>query len=643
MERPLLLMALFSLLVVGFGWNMGNPHNEGPSFRIDSENRQFLLDGKPFRYISGSIHYFRIPLTMWNDRLKKVRALGFNAIQFYIPWNLHEFQEGKFDFKGRAGELDFLHFVDLARQNGLWTLLRLGPYICGEWENGGLPYWLLRKGVQKQRSSDQIFKQSVANWFEALLQRVKPALRKNGGPILMLQIENEYGSYDACDRSYTTWLRDFVKERVGDDVVLYTTDGSAEDYLKCGAVPGVLPTVDFGTTSNNSNIDKYFEVQRKYAPYAPLVNSEFYPGWLLLWGAKSESLPTAKEIVFNAQYMYDIGANINFYMIHGGTNFGFWNGAEVQAPCLTSYDYGAPISEAGDVTPKYLEIRKWIKSLPDWPNKPLDVPENTPKAKYGRFELKKAKGVAGFADPSCVSSKIPLTHEEINQPLGYVIYRTKIEKCGELFIPKFADFAYVFVEEEYVGTLYRHYYEKNSTNITLTGCRPGMSALSIMVENQGRQTYETINDHKGILSEVFIDGQIKRDWTQCRVDLAPQNFYKYFQVLRDPSPNPPGDLKTRIGTFVGELVVSGKPRDTWIDTRGWGKGVVIVNSHNIGRYWATEGPQMTLYVPAEFLKYGPNLVVFVEVQGAHEACETGLCFSQSLDAPIFSFNSTLNV
>uniref|UniRef100_A0A8R1DHI1 Glyco_hydro_35 domain-containing protein n=1 Tax=Caenorhabditis japonica TaxID=281687 RepID=A0A8R1DHI1_CAEJA len=559
-----------------------------PSFLIDEPNRRFLLDGAPFRYISGSIHYFRIPRSKWEDRLEKVRALGFNAIQYYIPWNLHELEEG-------------------------------------------------------------IYTREVEKWFETLLPRVKPLLRKNGGPVLMLQIENEYGSYDSCDKPYLRFLRDLTKAYVGDDVLLFTTDGPSQNMLKCGSVEGVLPTVDFGPTEDPKQIDQYFKLQRQFAPNAPLVNSEFYPGWLVLWGQKTQDLPTVESIVKTSQNMYSMGASFNFYMIHGGTNFGFWNGAETDAPCITSYDYSAPISEAGDVTANYLEIRKWVKGLEDWKTAPLDVPGNTPKAAFGKIKMRLVhsiervneimEGIGAMDAGDCVDSNRPISFEELNHPLGLVAYQASIQSCGNLSIPSFADFVYVYLNGKYVDTLTRHYYNLSRHSVTLNGCSENSeNRLFLLVENQGRQTYETINDRKGILSDVFINGEAIRFWFQCGIKLPLQSTYKQYarrsmkQIEKTPT-------NQKQGVFIGILPVTA-PADTWFDTTGWGKGIVIVNGHNIGRYWPTEGPQMTLYIPEEFLKVGENLVMIVELEGAEEACtSTSACVADFIDHPIFKFES----
>ncbi|KAK6759062.1 hypothetical protein RB195_016340 [Necator americanus] len=598
-----------------------------PSFSVDYPGNQFLLDGQPFRYISGSIHYFRIHPSQWADRLLRVRALGFNAIQYYIPWNFHEIYEGEYDFSGWR---NFSEFSRIAYDFNMYTLLRIGPYICGEWENGGLPWWLLNKNISTLRTSEEGFKKAVEKWFSVLLPVVKPLLRKHNGPVLMIQVENEYGSYKACDRGYTTWLRNFIKSYLGDDTLLYTTDGASNSYLKCGAIPDTLTTVDFGPTSEKK-INSSFEAQKKYLPdgHGPLVNSEFYPGWLVLWGQKKAITPSANDIVKSAQYMYNLGANINFYMIHGGTNFGFWNGAETNAPCITSYDYFAPISEAGDITEKYLGIRSWIKNIPTWKNRPLDVPKNNPKKAFGEVNMVPVDDLS--ASPSsrnCISSVSPMSFEQISQPFGFVLYTRKMDVCGKrLEVKLLKDFGFVYLNNKHLGTLMHSYNGQSERTVHLEGCNPG-DILTILVENQGRQTYETINDYKGILSDVELDGKVLNGWTQCKVDIT----HDYGKISAS-NVQDPGKYGVYFGTFQVDT-----PTDTFLDTSGWRKGVAVVNGNNLGRYWASQGPQYTLYIPAAFLQPKENSLLLLELEGSGK-CSNGTCSMSFVDHPIYVWDS----
>ncbi|ETN79569.1 glycosyl hydrolase family 35 [Necator americanus] len=555
-----------------------------PSFSADYPGNQFLLDGQPFRYISGSIHYFRIHPSQWADRLLRVRALGFNAIQYYIPWNFHEIYEGEGytawlrDFiKSYLGDDILLYTTDGASNSYLkcgaipdtLTTVDFGPTsekkINSSFE--AQKKYLPDGGVQKTEERDkrmsrllqimyfdeqEKFKKAVEKWFAVLLPLVKPLLRKHNGPVLMIQVENEYGSYKACDRGYTTWLRDFIKSYLGDDTLLYTTDGASNSYLKCGAIPDTLATVDFGPTSEKK-INSSFEAQKKYLP----------------------------------DDMYNLGANINFYMIHGGTNFGFWNGAETNAPCITSYDYFAPISEAGDITEKYLGIRSWIKNIPTWKNRPLDVPKNNPKKAFGEVNMVPVDDLS--ASPSsrnCISSVSPMSFEQINQPFGFVLYTRKMDVCGKrLEVKLLKDFGFVYLNNKHLGTLMHSYNGQSERTVHLEGCNPG-DILTILVENQGRQTYETVNDYKGILSDVELDGKVLNGWTQCKVDIT----HDYGKISAS-NVQDPGKYGVYFGTFQVDT-----PTDTFLDTSGWRKGVAVVNGNNLGRYWASQGPQVLHYL-----------------------------------------------
>ncbi|PAV78834.1 hypothetical protein WR25_00434, partial [Diploscapter pachys] len=442
----------------------------------------------------------------------------FNAIQFYIPWNFHEIYEGKYNFDGNR---DFVKFIQTANDLGLYTLLRIGPYICGEWENGGLPYWLLKSlgpNSLQRTSNDPKWLAAVSKWFDKLLPIVKPTLRVNGGPVLMVQIENEYGSYQPADRNYTIWLRDLARQYLGDKVVFYTTDGGSDSYLKNGVIPDVFPTVDFGPGTETSIVNS-FNAQRNYAPRGPLVNSEFYPGWLLLWGDAKLNSPGAADIIRSSQIMYNLNASFNFYMIHGGTNFEFWAGAETNAPVITSYDYDAPISEAGDVTEKYLAIRDWIASLPDWTVSQIPVPPNTPKKAYSFARMYKMADLVDGLDSGCIYSERPVDFEGVDQPFGFVAYTTKLQSCGDLVLTKFKDFAYVFSDKSFEGTLTNFLNGLHKNRTALPHCAPG-TKLTVFVESQGRQTYETINDYKGILGDVLIDGRRQDNWEHCKIDVT---------------------------------------------------------------------------------------------------------------------------
>ncbi|KAL3984629.1 Glycosyl hydrolases 35 family protein [Acanthocheilonema viteae] len=603
------------------------------SFAIDYQNNTFLLNGKPFRYISGSIHYFRIHPHYWADRLSRIRAAGLNAIQLYIPWNFHEVYNGRYLFNGQR---NISRFIELAASNHLFVLARIGPYICAEWENGGLPWWLTHKYSDiDQRTSDKRFLQEVELWFNVLLPILNNHLLKNGGPILMVQVENEYGSHKACDGVYMKRLSDMVRYHFGSDVLQYTTDGSGERYLRCGTTSGAYPTIDFGPTSRQ-NVNAHFALQRRYAPHGPLVNSEFYPGWLVLWGQRSQKLPSTAEMIDTADYMYYLGANINFYMFHGGTNFGYWNGAETAAPVITSYDYSAPLTEAGDLTPKYMAIRNWLASKPDWPYKPGDVPQDNLKIGYGSVKLKKILPLGKYfwelvgESRECRRTKYPLSFEQLEHPFGFVIYHTTLKFGGtNLTIPLIKDRGYVLIDSELQGVLVNKFGSYFKHWIELKDAKEG-AKLGILVENQGRQTIPTINDFKGILTNVTLNGQTIDDWIQCAlhskllISISRRaQRWSHFNAY-----------ESGIGLYMGYFYAN-RLADTFFNPSGWGKGQVFINGHNIGRYWPSVGPQITLYVPKYYLRQH-NTIIILELEQS-ENCQKQFCAISFIDHPIFNF------
>ncbi|MFH4976177.1 hypothetical protein AB6A40_002886 [Gnathostoma spinigerum] len=610
------------------------------SFSIDYNNNTFLLDGSPFRYISGSIHYFRIHRGYWKDRLRRISALGLNAIQFYIPWNFHEIQRGTYNFEGNH---DVEYFIQLAQQENLYVLLRLGPYVCGEWENGGLPYWLNLDRRVVLRSSNPYFMSEVRRWFRVLLPKLVKHLRKNGGPILMVQIENEYGSY-GCDKVYLRELSAIVRSVFGPDVVQYTTDGNSARLIECGSISEAYPTVDFGPTTS-SDVDSAFALQRAYAPKGPLVNSEFYPGWFTLWGQKHQDLPTDDEVISTIRYMYTYGASFNIYMLHGGTNFGFWNGAEEDAPVITSYDYSAPINEAGDTTAQYLAIRNFMKEK-GW--KPKDVPADNPKSSYGLVRMHKMdtllEGLRGaLVASACATSDNPLSFEELSQALGFVYYQTTLEFGGKyLTIPGFSDYGYVYLGDTYQGMLADHFYNISKRSISLAAYKG--AKLAILVENAGRLTYPVKKDFKGIFSQVFLDGRPVVGWRQCGVDdkvlsrLYAKESRRNFNQIRNTinwAKKENGRIRGP-GVFMGAFSAE-DAADTFVDMRGWGKGIIFINGFHLGRYWSYVGPQLTLYVPAVILRK-ENTIMLVELNASGN-CDLSTCYLTLNNEPLFNFTS----
>ncbi|XP_046752633.1 beta-galactosidase-like isoform X2 [Diprion similis] len=459
-----------------------------PSFAIDYEGNQFLLDGKPFRYVSGSFHYFRAPKIYWRDRLRKMRAAGLNAVSTYVEWSLHQ---PKLDVWKWYDEGDLEYFLTLAQEEDLFVLLRPGPYICAERDLGGFPTWLLGLVPDiRLRTSDTRYMRYVRIYITEVMSRVRPFLRGNGGPVIMVQVENEYGSYQACDIKYMTELRDLFQSQVGTNALLYTTDGHTDRMLRCGMIPEVFGTVDFGT---EANVTQAFETLRLFRSKGPLVNSEFYPGWLTHWGepyAKIDSILVAEKL----DEMLAMGASVNLYMFYGGTNFGFTSGANTgpqYQPQITSYDYDAPITEAGDLTLKYYRIKKVLEKYLPIPN--ITLPLQSSKGYYGPVVLEQglplfdpyARAVLGFLKANRTA---PPTFESFDERLALVLYETYLPKNrtdpGVLRVSFIHDRALVYEDNVFVGTLSR---AQGLKTVSLT--QPYTRRLGIFVENQGHVNF----------------------------------------------------------------------------------------------------------------------------------------------------------
>ncbi|NWT63157.1 BGAL galactosidase, partial [Erythrocercus mccallii] len=470
------------------------------SFQLDYEQNCFRKDGAPFRYISGSIHYSRVPRPAWRDRLLKMYMSGLSTVQVYVPWNYHETLPGVYDFTGNR---DVEAFLDLTAELGLLVILRPGPYICAEWEMGGLPAWLLWKPDINLRTSDPAYLAAVDSWLHILLPKIKPRLYQQGGNIISVQVENEYGSYYACDNGYLRHLLGSFRALLGSEVLLFTTDSTQAEELRCGTLQGLYATVDFGP---GSNVTEAFGAQRRVEPKGPLVNSEYYTGWLDYWG-EAHASTSAAWVARGLEDMLQLGASINMqvvswqraqppgeYMFHGGTNFAYWSGADYKdqyKPVTTSYDYDAPLSEAGDPTEKLFAIRTVISKFQPLPSGPM--PPATPKYSYGQVALQKYADLLEVLDVLCpsgpIQSQFPLTFEALKQVHGFVVYHTQlpwdVPDPAMLGAPphSICDRGYVMLQKEYQGTLERD----GQTTLHVTG-RAG-DTLDILLENMGRISF----------------------------------------------------------------------------------------------------------------------------------------------------------
>ena len=565
---------------------------------------KFLLNGEPYTVISGAIHYFRVLPEYWEDRLKKLKACGFNTVETYTCWNLHERKEGSFDF---SGMLDIARFIETAERLDLNVIVRPGPYICAEWEFGGLPSWLLSYPNIALRCDDPLYIEKVKPYYRELLSRIRPHLCTNGGGVIMMQVENEYGSY-GDDKVYLRKVVDIYREN-GIDCTLFTSDGTALWMLSGGTLPELLAVANFGSKAERMTVLHQFQKDR------PLMCGEFWCGWFDHWYEEGHIQRPDEEIEAELGAFFDLDASFNFYMFHGGTNFGFTNGAnhtgKQYQPTVTSYDYTAPLSEAGDMTRLYGTIRRLIerrtgKRAPD-----VEV-HDSEKAAYGKVTLTESASLLSCPDAIAepVHAAFPKTMEELGQDFGYVLYRTTLEGPFEerpLCFGKIHDRAIVFLNGKRIGLKER---SRVDEEIKLSLDFGETATLEILVENMGRVNYGTkLLDRKGIIDGVRLGQRFHYGWEMYPLtmeELSHLTFHRGAEGGEAP-------------VFLrGTLCVEGTPKDTFVRFDGFTKGFCTVNGFNIGRYFNPAGPQKTLYVPAPLLKEGENEIIVFESDGYDE-------------------------
>uniref|UniRef100_A0A1B0A5L0 Beta-galactosidase n=1 Tax=Glossina pallidipes TaxID=7398 RepID=A0A1B0A5L0_GLOPL len=593
-------------------------------FTIDNVTNTFLMNGEPFRYVSGSFHYFRALPEVWQKRLRVMRASGLNAVDTYIEWSLHNPQDGIYEWSGIA---DIETFIHLAEQEGFYIILRPGPYICAERDNGGIPYWLFSKYPNiRLRTSDPDYLYEVSIWYNKLMPRLQRYFYGNGGPIIMVQIENEYGGFHTCDRDYLRWLRDETHKYVGDQALLFTTD-IPDLNIKCGKIDGVFATTDFGI-DRVKEIEDIWNTLRSVQPNGPLVNSEFYPGWLTHWQEPNQRRD-ANAVAEALRTILTYNASVNLYMYFGGTNFGFTAGANdwgfgKYAADITSYDYDAVMDEAGGATKKFLLVRDVISEFMNVPN--IEVLPSRAKA-FGKVQMKPIidllsdEGRLLLARGSSVESIKPRTFEQLEQFSGLVLYETDLPEFEIdptlLKVDQLRDRAYVYVDQIFLGTLSRE-----NCIYTVPINKSIRKKLQILVENQGRINYYVANDMKGILGNVTVqkhNGQLQvlENWKHTQFPLEETQVKHLMKYVESKQRNSPGTETGSLNhgpiAYYGEFIVD-DIADTYLNVRGWGKGVAYVNGFNLGRYWPLVGPQITLYVPGEILKIGSNNLILIEYQ-----------------------------
>lgn len=572
-----------------------------PVFTYDDKN--FLMDGEPYQIISGAIHYFRVVPEYWEDRLKKLKACGFNTVETYTCWNLHERKEGEFDF---SGILDIEKFIETAEKLDLNVIVRPGPYICAEWEFGGLPSWLLKYPGIALRCDDERYLEKVAPYYRELLSKIRPHLCTNGGRVIMVQVENEYGSY-GDDKDYLRKVCKLYDEN-GIDCLKFTSDGPAPSMLGGGTLPEVLAVANFG-----SQPARCLEILHNFKPNQPVMCGEFWCGWFDHWYEEHHTRE-ADDVAKMIDEFFDVNGSFNFYMFHGGTNFGFWNGAnhtgEQYQPTTTSYDYCAPLTECGDLTPAYHAVKEVIerrtgKKAPD-----VHV-EDTKKAAYGKVTLPKAaalmENIKALAKP--VHHAYPQTFEQLGQDFGYLVYSTTVVgpmEPHDLVFTHLHDRAHIFINGELVAVRER---SQPITEVKIELKEGESIQLDILVENMGRVNYgPKLFDQKGIVGGIRIGQRFHFGWDHYCLPMDDISALTWGDEVDNSKP----------AFYKGSFTVDGTPCDTFMKPENFKKGVCFINGFNIGRYYNAAGPQKTLFVPAPLLKEGENEIIIFETDGCTE-------------------------
>jgi beta-galactosidase len=551
----------------------------------------FLLDGKPFQIISGEMHYPRVPRAAWRQRMQMAKAMGINTIGTYVFWNVNEPEKDRFDFSGNS---DIAAFVKTAQEEGLWVIVRPSPYVCAEWDFGGYPYWLQNEKGLIVRSKERQYLAEYKKYIHEIGKQLSPYLITNGGNIIMMQVENEYGSYGS-DKAYLDINRKMFLD-AGFNTVLYTCD-PAKDVTN-GKLPGLMAAVN-GVTDP---IKLKSIVRENNGGKGPFLVAEWYPAWFDWWGEKHHTVP-AEKYVAELDAMLGAGISINMYMFHGGTTRGFMNGANCYdssyfEPQISSYDYDAPLDEAGNATDKFMQFRSVIQKHTAQALPPVPAAKTTIVIPSLKFQS--ATDIFSIL-PKPVASASPLTFEKLNQGYGYVLYRTKVKnaKTGMLKINELRDYGIVYINGEKQGVVDRML-KKDSLYVNL---KAGENIIDILVENGGRINFgpNLLKNNKGITEAVSLNGTELKGWQMFSLPMT-----NIVSTLFNNKPMPGAPVLKKASFNLNAV------GDTYLDMRSWGKGVVWVNGYNLGRYWE-KGPQQTIYIPAEWLKKGKNELVIFEM------------------------------
>lgn len=634
---------IFTLCVL-LRWPFINHAKANRSFYIDYKRHTFMKDGKPFRFVGGSMQYFRVPRAYWEDRLHKLRMGGLNVVDFYIDWSGHEPEPGRYNF---LENYDLDAFIGAVKKAGLLAVARPGPFICGEVDNAAFPYWLVRKHPNiRYRTLQKEYTEEVKAWFKKILPRLVPHLYKNGGPIILVQLENEYGHLDGyCEPGYMEFMLSLQEGILGKDVVMFRSDSPVQSRYDCDRVRDILVG---GNCYPQTNFRQAFKNIRKgmVKKGGPILVPEYYTGWMDYWGW-SHNKEDPRKIVKGLKEMMELGANVIFYLYHGGTSFGFKAGTSAGAPLVTSYDYNAPLAEDGDPRPVYFSIREVIaRYLPVSSGKL--PPRSSPKLKVGAAPMDTCVALnevmQHFRKKRWLKreeSQHPMTFEEIGQDFGFLLYTTKakVRRNGyyNVTLHKLRDRAQLFVRNE------RHLMEafvhndKDKPKLWSKVLLKKGEKLSVLVENQGRECFGPKNkDPKGV-RYVTANGVNMTGWTTEAVPVTRNRDIS--ELMHFLGAKRRCACKKAPCFFYGSFVVppNKRPLDTFLDPSNYTKGVAFVNGINVGRYWPVVGPQVRLYVPGVFLRPHPekNIVIMMEIDGVRKRGLNGVSF---VDKPFLDAN-----
>jgi len=568
-------------------------------------NGQFQYDGKPYQILSGEMHYPRVPRAYWRDRFQKARAMGLNTITTYVFWNLHEPRPGVYDFSGQNDVAEYIHE---AQQEGLNVILRPGPYVCAEWDLGGYPSWLLKDRNLTLRSNDPKYLAAMNEWFARLAKELSPLLLHNGGPIIAIQVENEYGSF-GDDHAYMQAVQGALVKLglAASDTLLYTADGP--EQVPNGSLPELPAVINFGTGDARQG----FETLKKLRPQGPFMTGEYWAGWFDHWGEHHHTTPVAAN-ASEYEWMLQQGYSISMYMFHGGTSFGFMSGANSNGsnyePDTTSYDYDAPLNESGQPTPKFMAFREAISRVTG--KTPPPIPQPIPAQTYPISPRVESASLWTNL-PAPVDSDKLLTMEDLDQSYGYILYRTEIANgaSGQLTIDGLHDYAQIYIDRKLIGTLDRRL---GRSSIALPPILAN-ATLDILVENSGRVNFTKVirTERKGITGSVTIGSQQPQHWQIYSLpmnDLAKLHFTKsscegpcFYRFSLNTQPS-----STAKPTHAGTLP------DTFLDTHSLSKGIAFLNGKPLGRFWSI-GPEFTLYTPGPWLRPSANEIILFDLQG----------------------------